>query len=97
MMKTLLLNPPSFEGFDGGASSRWPATREIESYWYPVWLAYPAAMIPEVGYSTRHLTGIARRNSAIATEYDFVVLFTSTPGFHSDVRLAELMKAASRH
>ena len=34
----------SFENFDGGASSRWPATREIESYWYPVWLAYPAGM-----------------------------------------------------
>jgi hypothetical protein len=35
-LKTLFLNPPSFEKFDGGASSRWPATREIESYWYPV-------------------------------------------------------------
>ena len=46
VMKTLLLNPPSFENFDGGASSRWPATREIESYWYPVWLTYPAGMIP---------------------------------------------------
>ena len=34
-MRTLFLNPPSFEGFDGGASSRWPASREIESYWYP--------------------------------------------------------------
>src|SRR2546422_6274694 len=44
--KTVLLNPPSFENFDGGASSRWPATREIESYWYPVWLAYPAGLIP---------------------------------------------------
>jgi hypothetical protein len=44
-LKTLLLNPPSFENFDGGASSRWPATREIESYWYPVWLAYPAGML----------------------------------------------------
>ncbi len=46
VMKTVLLNPPSFENFDGGASSRWPATREIESYWYPVWLAYPAGLIP---------------------------------------------------
>ncbi len=46
VMKTLLLNPPSFEKFDGGAGSRWPATREIESYWYPVWLAYPAGMLP---------------------------------------------------
>src|ERR1700691_1803253 len=46
LMRTLFLNPPSFEGFDGGASSRWPATREIESYWYPVWLCYPAGMLP---------------------------------------------------
>ena len=30
----------------------------------------------------------------IATEYDFVVLFTSTAGFQSDIRLAEMMKAA---
>ena len=45
-MRTLFLNPPSFEGFDGGASSRWPASREIESYWYPVWLCYPAGMLP---------------------------------------------------
>jgi hopanoid biosynthesis associated radical SAM protein HpnJ len=44
-LKTLFLNPPSFENFDGGAGSRWPATREIESYWYPVWLAYPAGIL----------------------------------------------------
>jgi len=89
MMKTLLLNPPSFEGFDGGAGSRWPATREIESYWYPVWLAYPAAMIPE----SRLLDAPPHRVSPeetikIAADYDFVVLFTSTPGLYSDVRLA---------
>ncbi len=46
VMKTLLLNPPSFEKFDGGASSRWPATREIESYWYPVWLVLPGRNAP---------------------------------------------------
>ena len=46
-LKTLFLNPPSFENFDGGAGSRWPATREIESYWYPVWLCYPAGMLPD--------------------------------------------------
>jgi hypothetical protein len=44
-LKTLFLNPPSFDKFDGGASSRWPATREIESYWYPVWLTYPAGQL----------------------------------------------------
>jgi hopanoid biosynthesis associated radical SAM protein HpnJ len=95
MMKTLLLNPPSFEGFDGGASSRWPATREIESYWYPVWLAYPAAMIPESRLLDAPPHGVSPSETVkIATEYDFVVLFTSTPGFASDVRLAEMMKVA---
>jgi len=94
-MKTLLLNPPSFENFDGGASSRWPATREIESYWYPVWLAYPAAMIPESRLLDAPPHGVSPQETIqIATEYDFVVLFTSTPGFYSDVRLAEAMKAA---
>ncbi len=44
-MKTLLLNPPSFEGFDGGAGARYPATREITAFWYPTWLAYPAGLI----------------------------------------------------
>ncbi|MDF5714767.1 MAG: hopanoid biosynthesis associated radical SAM protein HpnJ [Rhizonema sp. NSF051] len=95
MMKTLLLNPPSFEGFDGGASSRWPATREIESYWYPVWLTYPAAMIPESRVLDAPPHGISPQETIeIAMDYDFVVLFTSTPGFLSDVHLAELMKAA---
>jgi hopanoid biosynthesis associated radical SAM protein HpnJ len=95
MMKTLLLNPPSFENFDGGASSRWPATREIESYWYPVWLAYPAAMIPESRVLDAPPHGVSPQETIdIAKDYDFVVLFTSTPGFISDVKLAELMKAA---
>jgi hopanoid biosynthesis associated radical SAM protein HpnJ len=95
MMKTLLLNPPSFENFDGGASSRWPATREIESYWYPVWLAYPAAMIPESRLLDAPPHGVSPLETVeIAKDYDFVVLFTSTPGFRSDVHLAELMKAA---
>jgi hypothetical protein len=46
VMKTLFLNPPSFEGFDGGAGSRYQARREIRSFWYPTWLAQPAAMVP---------------------------------------------------
>ncbi len=44
--KTIFLNPPSYEGFDGGAGSRYQARREIRSFWYPTWLAQPAAMVP---------------------------------------------------
>jgi hopanoid biosynthesis associated radical SAM protein HpnJ len=93
VMKTLLLNPPSFEKFDGGASSRWPATREIESYWYPVWLAYPAGMIP----GSRLLDASPHKidwqqTVQICKEYEFLVLFTSTVGFHSDVKLLRKIK-----
>ena len=47
MMKTLFLHPPSFDGFDGGAGSRYQAKREIRSFWYPTWLAQPAALVPD--------------------------------------------------
>jgi hypothetical protein len=30
VMKTLFLNPPSYEGFDGGAGARYQARREIK-------------------------------------------------------------------
>ena len=44
-MRTLFLQAPSFEGFDGGAGSRYQARREIRSFWYPTWLAQPAALV----------------------------------------------------
>ncbi len=81
-LKTLFLNPPSFENFDGGAGSRWPATREIESYWYPVWLAYPAGMLEG-------------QTIEIAKDYEFLMLFTSTPGFPGDIGLSKAIKAAN--
>ena len=93
-LKTLFLNPPSFENFDGGAGSRWPATREIESYWYPVWLAYPAGMLEGarlLDAPPHHVSG--EQTIQIAKDYEFLVLFTSTPGFPGDIRLAKAIKA----
>jgi len=92
-MRTLFLNPPSFEGFDGGAGSRWPATREIESYWYPVWLCYPAGMLPDskVVDAPPHKISI-EQTVALANDFELLVLFTSTPGFRVDVKIAEMMK-----
>ncbi len=92
-LKTLFLNPPSFENFDGGASSRWPATREIESFWYPVWLAYPAGMLEGsrlLDAPAHHVSG--EETIQIAKDYEFLVLFTSTPGFPGDIRLVTAIK-----
>jgi hopanoid biosynthesis associated radical SAM protein HpnJ len=95
-MRTLFLNPPSFENFDGGASSRWPATREIESYWYPVWLCYPAGLLPD----SKVVDAPPHKISALATvemakDYELVVLFTSTVGLRVDLRIAAMMKDAN--
>ena len=96
-LKTLFLNPPSFENFDGGAGlPRWPATREIESYWYPVWLAYPAGMLEGARLldAPPHYIS-AEQTIEIAKDYEFLVLFTSTPGFPGDIGLSKAIKAAN--
>jgi hopanoid biosynthesis associated radical SAM protein HpnJ len=92
-MKTLLLNPPSFEGFDGGAGARWPATREAPSFWYPTWLAYPAGMLPGSRLLDAPPHGVTKAETVeISRDYDLVVFFTSTVGFQSDLLLAQRMK-----
>src|SRR5256884_4353565 len=92
-LKTLFLNPPSFENLDGGAGSVWPATREIESYWYPVWLAYPTGMLEGarlLDAPSHHVS--AEETIKISRDYEFLVLFTSEPRVPGDVGLAKAMK-----
>jgi hopanoid biosynthesis associated radical SAM protein HpnJ len=89
----LLLNPPSFEKFDGGASSRWPVTREIESYWYPVWLTFATGMIPGARLLDASPAKVSKAQTVeIARDYEFLVLFTSTVGFESDLELLRQIK-----
>ncbi|MDB5757273.1 MAG: hopanoid biosynthesis associated radical protein HpnJ [Burkholderia sp.] len=93
-MKTLFLQAPSFDGFDGGAGSRYQAKREIKSFWYPTWLAQPAALVP----GSRLLDAPADeltvdQTLAIAEEFDLVIMHTSTPSFPTDAKFAELLKA----
>src|SRR5260370_31084486 len=96
VMKTLLMNPPSFESFDGGASSRWPATREIESYWNPVWLAYPAGMLEGsklLDAPPHHVS--ADETIQIANSFDFLVIFTSTVSWSGVHGLATTINTAN--
>ncbi|HEY2388922.1 MAG TPA: hopanoid biosynthesis associated radical SAM protein HpnJ [Candidatus Binatia bacterium] len=95
MKKTLLLNPPSYDDFDGGAGSRYQATREVWSFWYPTWLCYPAGLIPESRVLDAPAHGIDLAGTiAIARDYDLVVLHTSTPSFRVDADTAARIKAA---
>jgi hopanoid biosynthesis associated radical SAM protein HpnJ len=93
MMKTLFLHPPSFEGFDGGAGSRYQARREIRSFWYPTWLAQPAALIPTSKLIDAPAAGISLAEVLPqARDYDLVVMHTSTPSFSADAKMAAALK-----
>jgi hopanoid biosynthesis associated radical SAM protein HpnJ len=93
-LRTLFLHPPSFEGFDGGAGARYQARREIRSFWYPTWLAQPAALTPGSRLVDAPPDGLTVEQVApLAREYDQVVLHTSTPSFGNDARVAARLKA----
>jgi hopanoid biosynthesis associated radical SAM protein HpnJ len=92
-LRTLFLHPPSFEGFDGGAGSRYQARREVRSFWYPTWLAQPAALVPGSRLVDAPPAGLTTADVLpIARDYDLAVLHTSAPSFASDVKVAEAMK-----
>src|SRR3954453_19490391 len=93
-MQTLFLQAPSFDGFDGGAGSRYQAKREIKSFWFPTWLAQPAALVEgsKLVDAPPHKQTLADI-LPMARQHDMVVLHTSTPSFASDVKVAEALKA----
>jgi len=93
VLRTLFLHPPSFQGFDGGAGSRYQARREIRSFWYPTWLAQPAALVPGSRLVDAPPADLTLADVLpLAREYELVVLHTSAPSFAHDVKVAEALK-----
>src|SRR5688500_6024128 len=93
-LRTLFLHPPSFDGFDGGAGSRYQARREIRSFWYPTWLAQPAALVPGSRLVDAPPDGLSLDDvRPLARDYDLCVMHTSTPSFAGDVKVAAALKA----
>ena len=94
MKRTLFLQAPSFDGYDGGAGARYQMKREVKSFWYPTWLAQPAAMVPGSKLIDAPAHDLSWDDIAHEVdERDLVILHTSTPSFGQDVRTAELIKA----
>jgi hopanoid biosynthesis associated radical SAM protein HpnJ len=95
-MRTLFLNPPSYEGFDGGAGARYQAKREIRSFWYPTWLAQPAAIVPDSLLVDAPPAGLGVADVApLGRQHDLAILHTSSPTFAGDVKVAEALKDAN--
>ncbi|WP_242182496.1 hopanoid biosynthesis associated radical SAM protein HpnJ [Sphingomonas sp. CARO-RG-8B-R24-01] len=93
MMRALFLQAPSFDGYDGGAGARYQMKREVKSFWYPTWLAQPAAMVE----GSKLIDAPAHDQSWDDIKHEFddrdlVILHTSTPSFNQDIRTAALIK-----
>ena len=93
-MRTLFLHPPSFDGYDGGAGARYQMKREVRSFWYPTWLAQPAALVEgsKLIDAPPHRLKFADIIPELKNR-DLVVIHTSTPSYKSDVKTAEMIKA----
>jgi len=98
MSKTLYLSPPSFDGFDGGAGARYQARREVTSYWYPTWLAQPAALTPNSRLldCPPHNIGMPE-TLRIAKDFDHVIINTSTPSLKTTARWPRPSRRRNRH
>src|SRR6266542_530944 len=92
-LRTLFLHPPSPDGFDGGAGARYQARREIRSFWYPTWLAQPAALVPGSRLVDAPPDGLTLDDiRPLARDFDLCVMHTSTPSFSGDVEIAVALK-----
>lgn len=94
MKKTLFLSPPSFDGFDGGAGARYQAKREITSFWFPTWLAQPAALVPgsKLIDAPPHDIKVEKVLEEV-NNYELFILHTSTPTLENDAKCASAIKA----
>jgi hopanoid biosynthesis associated radical SAM protein HpnJ len=92
-MRSLFLQAPSFDGYDGGAGARYQMKREVKSFWFPTWLAQAAAMVPGakiIDAPPHNLTFKDIEEDVKA--HDFIVIHTSTPSFRSDCKTAQMIR-----
>ncbi len=92
-MKSLFLQAPSSDGYDGGAGARYQMKREVKSFWYPTWLAQAAAMVE----GSKLIDAPPHRLKwndieADVKAHELIVIHTSSPSFKSDCKTARMIK-----
>jgi hopanoid biosynthesis associated radical SAM protein HpnJ len=94
MMKSLFLQAPSFDGYDGGAGARYQMKREVKSFWFPTWLAQAAVMVPDSKLIDAPPHNLSFKDiEGDVKAHELIVIHTSTPSFKSDCRTAEMIRA----
>ena len=92
-MRSLFLQAPSFDGYDGGAGARYQMKREVKSFWYPTWLAQAAAMVEGSKLIDAPPHGLKFADIVDDLKaHELIVIHTSTPSFKSDCKTAGMIK-----
>jgi hopanoid biosynthesis associated radical SAM protein HpnJ len=92
-MRSLFLQAPSFDGYDGGAGARYQMKREVKSFWFPTWLAQAAAMVPGAKLIDAPPHDLSFKDiEEDVKAHDFIVIHTSTPSFRSDCKTAQMIR-----
>src|ERR1700759_1413105 len=93
VMKSLFLQAPSFEGYDGGAGARYQMKREVKSFWFPTWLAQAAAMVPGSRLIDAPPHRLAFKDiEADVKAHELIVIHPPPPSFKSEVRTADMVR-----
>lgn len=99
-MRIYLLNAPFHRNYS--SHQRSPAVTKSRTLYYPIWLAYAAGLLEAHGFDVRLVDGpgedidfaeAVRRGREHAP--GLVVVATTTPSIHNDIRAAEALKEAT--
>jgi len=96
-LKVLMLNPPFLKRYS--RPQRNPGVTRSDTMYYPYWMAYATGALEKAGFGVTFIDAPAAgldynevEKRAVDFKPDIVVLDTSTPSIHSDIRVLNLLK-----
>ena len=96
-MTIWILNPPFLKKYS--RPQRSPAVTKSGTIYFPIWLAYCAGVLEEVGYAVTLTDAPARGlelkeilSQAERLQPELIVMDTSTPSIENDIRVGEKLK-----
>lgn len=100
-MRILLLNPPFLPKYS--RNSRSPAVTKGGTIYYPIWLSYAAGVLKKDGFDVKLVDSPAQKSTlgdvvkiAKKFEPEMVIVDTSTPSIHNDVKVASKLKNVTK-
>ncbi len=96
-LKVLMLNPPFLKRYS--RPQRNPGVTRSDTMYYPYWMAYATGALEKAGFEVVFIDAPAAgldypevERRALDLKPDMIVLDTSTPSIHSDIKVLNMLK-----